>query len=341
MSGIRFRPFRNSDPPHLVRLWNLTLPALGVARPLGIHEFDTIVTGTAVFDREGLIVAEDEGGAILGYAHAGFGPPLPEGPGLVLSREMGTIAMLALDVKDIDAGPPPWARDLIFAAERYLRRKGTSVFYAGGLYPLNPFYWGLYGGSEYAGVLSGHATFHQAVRACGYLPVATTVMLEADLAEGNESRDPKQVLLKRKVRLEITEDATLSHWWDNLSLAHHRVAAVQLVSKADASTMAQAALWDMEGFSRIDGKSRYGMLGLYVAPDHRRQGYGRFLVSEIMKHARLQLIDRLVVQTGATNAPARALYESLGFRRIEQSTTYRLPGELSARSREPLPGEEA
>jgi hypothetical protein len=49
---------------------------------------------------------------------------------------------------------------LLGAAERYLRARGAQVVYAGSLFPLNPFYWGLSGGSEGAGVLSSQEAFH-------------------------------------------------------------------------------------------------------------------------------------------------------------------------------------
>ena len=48
---------------------------------------------------------------------------------------------------------------------------------------------------------------------------------------------------------------------------------------------------------------------------HRRKGYGRFLVSEVLRRARENHVDLVAVQTDATNAPALALYASLGFER--------------------------
>ncbi len=71
---IRYRPFRNADPPALAGLWNRGLPSLGVAVPLGAHEFDAMIVDKPTFDPAGLVVAEDEGGRAVGFAHAGFGP---------------------------------------------------------------------------------------------------------------------------------------------------------------------------------------------------------------------------------------------------------------------------
>ena len=52
-----------------------------------------------------------------------------------------------------------------------------------------------------------------------------------------------------------------------------------------------------------------------------------------MKHARQQMSDLLCVQTSSTNAPALALYGSLGFQPVESATLYRLPAEAAERSR--------
>ena len=158
----RFRPFRNGDPPALADLWNRGLPPRGVARPLGPHEFDAFVVGKLHFDAAGLIVAERDG-RVVGFVPRRLRTRLqPAGPSHQLCCEMGTVAMLVVDPdandRDLECG-------LLVAAEEYLRARGATVVYAGGQYPLNPFYWGIYGGSEWAGILSSHAAFHRAVQA--------------------------------------------------------------------------------------------------------------------------------------------------------------------------------
>ncbi|MDF2559557.1 MAG: hypothetical protein K0R99_1003 [Microbacterium sp.] len=58
---------------------------------------------------------------------------------------------------------------------------------------------------------------------------------------------------------------------------------------------------------------------LMVSPAHHRRGLGRALVREVVS-----LAPRTVVATGRDNAPARALYESLGF--VHQSDVEPIPG---------------
>ena len=181
----RFRPFRNSDPPALAELWNLAVPRTATAHPLRVHELDSQAWGTAIFEAAGLIVAEREG-RIVGFVHAGFGPDVPvsSDPPLRLSHEVGTVAMLFVEPGPDDQ-KSPWAcspRPRITSGPA-----GPRCCMRGGLFPLNPFYWGVYGGSEGTGILSGHQAFHRAVVARGYVPASMTVLLEATSASLNRA----------------------------------------------------------------------------------------------------------------------------------------------------------
>lgn len=323
-----FRPYRNGDSPALVDLWNRALPDRGVVRPLSVHEFDALVIGRLHFDREGLIVAERDG-RVIAFAHAGFGPEQPRGPSLQLDTSLGTVALVVIEPGLDD---PALDRDLFAAAESYLRGRGASVLYAGGQYPLNPFYWGLYGGSEFAGVLGAHTSFNRAALRAGYRPSAESILMEVDLARP-EPRDPKAALLRRQVRLDVAEDALPPGWWEALAIGLFRPSKFELFDKSDGRRLASAWTWDIAaGFAIGDGRSRTAMLNLEVDPAHRRRGLGRFLVVEVMRHARSQMADLVAIETSATNAPALALYDGLGFERVDTATLYRLPADAPGRS---------
>ena len=60
----------------------------------------------------------------------------------------------------------------------------------------------------------------------------------------------------------------------------------------------------MGWFSREDERTRIGLINLEVAPEHRRKGFGRFLVSEILRRARDNMIAAVAVATSAANQPA-------------------------------------
>ena len=106
----------------------------------------------------------------------------------------------------------------------------------------------------------------------------------------------------------------------------------RLLSKTDNTELAHAETWDMSWFGRDDGRSRIGLIDVEVAAAHRRKGFGRFLVSEILRRARENLVGLVEVQTASTNAAAISLIRALGFQPIEESTFYRLPAQMYGRA---------
>jgi ribosomal protein S18 acetylase RimI-like enzyme len=318
---IRYRAFRNGDPPALAGLWNRGVPESETVRPLTPHEFDELVVGKLHFDAEGLILAE-EGDDLVGFVHAGFGPDTTGGLTHRLDRELGTVAMLVVDPRRDD---PALEQGLMDQAEDYLRRSGAKVLYAGGQSELSSFYWGVYGGSEYSGILDSHAAFRRAAVDRGYETVAVSSLLEADLAVP-EVRDPKSTLIRRQNRVEIDCDAPPSSWWEALSIGYAQITRFRVLTKDANREVARATTWDMAAFGREDGKARTGVIDVEVAEGERRKGYGRFLIGEVLRHCRAQWSDVVEIQTRTTNQPALALYESLGFKPVGQAKLYRKPG---------------
>jgi GNAT superfamily N-acetyltransferase len=325
-----FRPYRNGDSPALADLWNRATPERGVVRPLTVHEFDALAIGKLHFDAAGLIVAQRDG-QIVGFAHAGFGPAEPLGPSHELDQSMGTVSMVMIDPRVND---PALEQGLLVEAERYLRSRGASVVYAGGQSPLNPFYWGIYGGSEFSGILDSHTAFRRVVDRAGYEPAASTVLFEIDLTRG-EPRDPRAPLFRRQCRVEVIEDVLPAGWWQALAIGLFRPSAFQLVEKSTSRALARATTWDIaSGYGIGDGRTRTGLIDVEVELGQRRRGYGRHLVSEILRYVRGRSTDVVVVQTSSMNHPALGLYRSIGFEAIETATLYRLPAQTGERPRD-------
>ena len=78
----------------------------------------------------------------------------------------------------------------------------------------------------------------------------------------------------------------------------------------------------MSWYGRGDGRTRIGLIDLEVDPRHRRKGYGRHLIAEILRQARNDMVALVEIQTSATNVPALALYESLQFDPVETAILY-------------------
>ncbi len=323
---IRYRSFRNTDAPAIADLWSRAAPARNAVRPLTVHEFDALVFGKLGFEAEGLIIAEDES-RMRGFAHAGFGPLEPRGPSHRLDSSMGTIAMLLAEAGEHQE---ECCDGLVREACAYLRRRGAQVIYAGGRAPVAPFYWGIYGGTEFGGILESHRVFRQAAERAGFQATATAVLFEAPLSEP-EPRDVRFAPVRRQFRVDVQEDALLDRWWDALAIGQYHPTRLQLVDRQTAIPRASAWTWEIApGFAAEDGLSRTALIDLEVHADFRRRGLGRTLVVECFRHAREQHGDLLCVQADSENVTAVRLYQSLGFEMIEHATLYRLPAGMGA-----------
>ena len=86
----------------------------------------------------------------------------------------------------------------------------------------------------------------------------------------------------------------------------------------------------MAGSAAATACPRIGLINLEVPPEHRRKGYGRFLVSEIFRRAATTWSAWSRSQTVGDQPAGLALYASLGFQPVDQATLYRLPGNMAS-----------
>jgi ribosomal protein S18 acetylase RimI-like enzyme len=63
----------------------------------------------------------------------------------------------------------------------------------------------------------------------------------------------------------------------------------------------------------VEGFRHVGRLGMGLLPEYRGQGLGRRLATEAIRAAREAGIERIELEVFASNEPAIALYQALGF----------------------------
>ncbi|MFO0866290.1 MAG: GNAT family N-acetyltransferase, partial [Gemmataceae bacterium] len=161
---IRYRPFRNIDPPRLTEVWNQCFVNRGAVQMRTSTPLERYVLSKPTFDPAGLIIAEDDEGKCVGWVHAGITPRQSD------SAE-GVICMIGVLPSHRRQGI---GSELLKQAEEYLRTRGAQSIFAGSHSPRNPFYLGLYGGSECPGFLDSDPTASPFFLKHGYVVHETT-----------------------------------------------------------------------------------------------------------------------------------------------------------------------
>ncbi len=313
---IHYRTFRNSDPPALVQIWRARAVERGLTQPISTQVLEELVFSKPYFDNQGLILAIDDKTPV-GFVHAGFGATDDEKH---ISHLFGATCMLMVrhDYRRLGIG-----RELITRSEQYLRDQGAKVLYGGGIRPLNPFYLGLYGGSELPGVLDSDQAAQQIYRACGYREIDRTCIFQRDLAGFRPPVDRQQMKIRRSMTVEVSEDPPTSTWWEACTFGGFERTRFQLIEKSSRRVMASAIFWRIEPLGTSWGVQVAGLIDLEVKEGHRKQGIATALVSEALKHLGQAGFHRVEVQTMQANTAALHLYEKIGFQEVDGGAVFR------------------
>jgi len=205
-SVIEFRVFRNTDPPRLAEVWRSQVGHFELMQPMSMAVLERYVLSKPVFDRQGLIIAH-EADKVVGFAHAGFGPSEDQN-GLSMERGVTSLVMLRPEVESAVAG------ELLARSEEYLRTRGAVQLFGGGNYPLSPFYYGLYGGSEFSGVLHRDARMQTLFRDHGYQELRRTLVFHRELSDFRPVVDRQQLKIRRQFTIETIVDPSTTTWWE-------------------------------------------------------------------------------------------------------------------------------
>jgi ribosomal protein S18 acetylase RimI-like enzyme len=314
---IEYRAFRNTDPPQLAEVWRSQHASRGLMQPMSVSLLDRYVLSKPTFDRDGLIVAADDE-KLLGFAHAGFGP---NSQGTNLCHEHG-VTSLVLTRPDAD---PRVARELLSRAEEYLTSRGARTLYGGGGYPMSPFYYGLYGGSELSGVLDSDSAQRELFVEAGYRPCARSVILQRDLAGFRPVVDRQQMQIRRTTRLSTMVDPPSQTWWDAVIFEPFERTRWNLAEREGGPSLASVYVWALETMTGAWGVRAAGIVDLVVPDEQRRRGLATNLLGETIRQLQAQGISLVEVHVPEENAAARGVFTNLGFQQVDASTLYCKP----------------
>jgi GNAT superfamily N-acetyltransferase len=319
-----YRPFRNGDPPAIRNLWSTVGTSRGFGRATRQDHFENFVYSKLYFDPAGLILAFD-GPVLVGMGHAGFGAAETEAqvhPDATIDPAIGVISMLLVRPEYRNQGI---GRELLARCRQYLADRGAKAQYFGGMFPLNPFYLGLYGGSEMPGILESEPEALQFIESEGYEPHAVCAVYQRKLDRLDELNDPETVQLRRQVDIQVESWPMPTSRWQALTLGSMPTLRYDMFRKSDHASIGRAWVWDMECFSHAWKTSVVGVTEFLIHEPFRRQGFARLLLHTILRHLRDQSIAIVEVQTMDSNEAARRLYVGMEFEKVDRGIIYRLP----------------
>ena len=313
---MELRPFLNSDPPFLAEIWRSQGRRNGLLQPVHTAHFEQYVLAKPYFDRHGLILAVD-GNRRLGFVHAGFGP---DEALRNLDTDLGVTCMLMV------RGDEPFqeiAPQLLSASEAYLRGRGAKVLYGGAIAPLNPFYFGLYGGSELPGVLDSDQELQALYQARGYSTASRVLIFQQELSKFRPAVQRKQLALARSCEVHEEVNAPASNWWDACVLSGLEILLFRAIRIADRRVIAEAVFRDLGPLTGLMGVRAAGLVRLDVLEEFRRQGWGAHLVGTALRRLQLSGFNLVEVQTMDFNSAALGLYQKLGFQQTGGGAVFR------------------
>lgn len=300
-----------------MRLWHEC--ELGRSAAMGLHcdDIDELVFAQTYFDPAGLILAWRDGEAV-GFVHAGFGANSTR---TGLSTEEGVICAVMVHPSARHQGI---GRELVRRAEQYLRERGSTSIFAGPAEPRDPFYCGIYGGSQSAGFLQSDAAAAPFFAKLGYTPCETYLVFQRSLGSG--SPDPVGVRLvnvRRSTRLTALNQEPKSWWWQT---RYGRLDAMHLalVPRAGGAPLARISVVGLDRYVETWQMRGIGLLGLYVTEANRLKGYGQALLIEVCRRVRDDMVQLAEAHALKSDVAAIAVLESAGFQQIDLGQTFRL-----------------
>ena len=200
------------------------------------------------------------------------------------------------------------------------------MLYGGGIKPLNPFYSGLYGGSELPGILDSDPQTQELFRTRGYREIDRTVVFHRELIGFRPLVDRQQMQIRRNTDVEAIVDPPPRSWWDACAMSDFDRTVYRLRLRTGGEPIASATFWNMESFAAARGVRTHGLIDVQVAAEQRKKGFASYLIGEALRQLQEQAVALVEVQTMQGNSAAVKMYRKLGFEHVDSGAVFRKDG---------------
>jgi ribosomal protein S18 acetylase RimI-like enzyme len=269
------------------------------------------------FDPKGLIVAVEDNVQVA-FAHAGFGPNADRTA--LAPTSSGVICQIGVRPSHRHRGI---GSELLRRCEDYLTAAGARELYAGPMVPVNPFYFGLYGGSELPGFLASDADADPFLRRHGYEVQSSTHVFQRMLNRPVTVADGRFAGLRRHFDVRIVPRTGIVSWWQECVFGPVEIVEFRLEDKSTCQPVARTAVWEMDLFSWRWNQPSVGIVEVEVREDLRRQGMAKFLLTQMLHYLQDQFFGLAEVQAPEGNEAALKLYQGLGFEQVDTGRLYK------------------
>jgi GNAT superfamily N-acetyltransferase len=320
MTVIRFRSFRNSDPPRLLHLFRQSQPGRAFACPESTHALDLAVFSLPYFDPHGLIVAEDDGD-VVGFIHGGFAfsADLSE-----LDYSEGIICcVLVLDSRQHQG----IGRELLARAEEYLRAQGARSIQAGQSRYKDPFYFGIYGGARPSGFLQSDAAAAPFFHSMGYVVKQRIPIFQRDLTDRKDPMNYRLMTLRRQTELLVTDQPEHPTWWWYCRFGNIESMRFQLVEKKTRAPIASVTVIGLDHYIAAWNERAIGLVDVFVEERFRGQGFGQTLIVDAIRRLRTEMITRAEIHIPEDSLDAVGAILASGFSQVDTGIVYTRPTE--------------
>lgn len=317
---ITYRPFLNTDIPLITEIWRSHPPMRGLVHSISSSVLEQHVLSKPYFDRCGVLLAIDDDQP-LGFVHAGFGANEQLDN---VDHRIAVISMLmvARSGTTTTAARGEIAQELLQRAEDFVASRGAKTILAGGSYPNNPFYLGLYGGSRLPGILESDRFSRSVFEKRGYQQEYRTGIWQLNLTGFRTIVNREQMQIRRKFNIRAEFDPSPRSWWEACTLGHAERMKFELINRFGNFSCGEVNFWDMQPLASDWGVRAAGMFDILIDPVHRRTGLGTFLIGEALRQLKDHGSTIAEVQTRMDDLPSIGLFEKLGFEQIDEGLMF-------------------
>ncbi len=316
---MHYRPFRNTDPPALMEVWNEGMAGSRGAFPLrSPSPFDRWLFGKPYFDPAALIVATDpdQNDKVVGFSLSGFGPRDDR----AAQDSGGVVCAVVVRPSHRRRGV---GRELLRRAEEYLTSRGADVIVVGSQRPYNPYLFGLYGGANSPGVLASETTAEPFLKAVGYERGEEHIVFQRNLETPVEVADGRFVGLRRRYDIQMVRPTVSQSWWEECQWGTLEPTEFRVTDKMTGSPAGRLVNWDLEGFSSGWNRPATGIFDVEIRAHLRRQGLAKFLLASVLKVLQEQFYSVAELQVWGDDPAGIGICRALGFEQVDTGFRYR------------------